>query len=88
MARVCRESVEKLDSHNLISYYPSTQKIVPCQLGVNVARNSIQIETITAILSRLPITSEREYLELLCSSEEVKSYRNKIDERKLLKELN
>jgi hypothetical protein len=62
---------------------------VPRALGTTTARSSIQISTVIAILRELPsVKTERDYLALLCSGEELKKYRNKLDERRLLRELN
>lgn len=41
--KICLESITKLNNYSFIKYCPENYSIIPKQLGINVAKNSIEI---------------------------------------------
>ena len=39
--KICLDSLQKLNNYNLVKFYPDNGNVVPRQLGINVARNSV-----------------------------------------------
>lgn len=49
--RICSETIKKLSSYGFITFSDSNKKIIPRYLGIAVAKNSINIDTLINIMN-------------------------------------
>ena len=65
--RICNETLKKLASYEFITFVESNKKIIPRILGTTVAKNSVNIDTMTHLIDVCKtITSEKDFLNIIC----------------------